>query len=239
MFTLNDLFEILHHGELRGIEEGGNFPDECGRVFGSIKVDDYPKIISHLNLALINLYTEFPLLEKELLLKQQANRTKYILSSKYAVSNPQATTKYIIDSVEEPFTDDIIRINSIYNEYGLDIPLNDNVYCESIFTPSYNTIQVPNPQEGNLLAVMYRAKHPKIALNTEELTTPILLPECFWEAVAFYITSRIHASRASGQELSQLYLSRYYNRLADVRTRNVFGTNVNNTNTKLVSSGWV
>ena len=58
---LQKLFEHLTLGELKQLGIGGY------EEYKAIQEKDYPEIVSHLNLGLINLYTRFPMLEKELL----------------------------------------------------------------------------------------------------------------------------------------------------------------------------
>ena len=51
---IKDIFEQLTVGELSNLALGGG--DN-----GAVKVADYPKVLAHINLGLLNLYTRFHL----------------------------------------------------------------------------------------------------------------------------------------------------------------------------------
>lgn len=238
MLTLSDLFEQLQYGELSTMEEGGMHDDLCGSNLRGIKPDDYPRLITHINFGLINLYTKFPILEREVLIRQSIKRTKYPLSSKFAESTGKDPSKFILDE-HDPFTDDVLRIDAAFDENGCAVPVNDSNKCNSIFTPSIDLVQIPNPREGEVLFLTYRAKPVKIPTTTTDLSTEILIPETLWEALCFYVASRAYSGIQTTQDLSNVYMTRYYNRIAEVEERNVFGNDFNDTNMMLEVRGWV
>lgn len=238
MLTLQELLDQLIYGELSNLS-GGNEFSPCTLENG-LNTKDLPRIINHINLGLINLYTKFPVEESQLTIQQFANTTTYVLNSKHAVSNTTSSEKkYILDTTENPFADDIIIIDTIYDAKGCVVPMNDITYCNSIFTPSYDRIQIPDPKDGSITVLTYRAKPVRIDPRTKDLSQVIRIPESLWEALMFYVASRYHASIPTGQELSNVYLSRYYNRIAEVVERNVFCNDTNTTSTVLDSRGWV
>lgn len=164
---LSKLFKQLATGELSQVAISEN---------GSIQEDSYDAIITHLNIGLTKLYTRFPLLEKEVVIQQFEHITQYRLSSKYAVSNEDSTEvyKYIIDSTDNPFMDDVLRVEQVFDEEGNYIKLNDE-YTDGrvFFTPAYDLLQIPMPEENNAVFVTYRADHPEVVLEDQEVTTTI------------------------------------------------------------------
>lgn len=241
MITLGDIFDQLSTGELYQVASGGQDYDLCGSGTLGVKPSDYPKLIRHINLGLNNLYTKFPIHEKEVMIAQYPFITRYKLNSKYSESkaDPTVTYKYILDTVEDPFMDDVLRVDAAFDKCGCKVPVNDEAYCSSVFTPTYDEIQIPKPCDGDILFVSYRAKPIKIDPSSTDLTQEIRIPDSLEEALLFYVASRYHASRANGQELSNIFLSRYYNRIAEVENRNVFGNDYNTTSTLLDSRGFV
>lgn len=244
MITLNEIFDDLTYGELAQLYVGGAESD-------GIPIAEYPKVISAVNLALTALYSRFPLNEKEVDIQQYDSITEYHLDVKYAVSNTGSTEpiKYIIDTVEDPFLDDLIRITAAYDEVGNEVPLNDedsvNITdgkTNSWFTPSYDSIQIPTPVSTNKCSFVYRAKHVKIPLNTSDIpSVEVLIPESLREALLSYVGARIYSARGneSALGLSQALYSKYEGICVQVEQKNLLLNGSSNTNTKLENNGWV
>ena len=189
---VQDVFEQLSFGELYNISLGGS---GCKGV----PVCDYPMIINHINLGLLELYKRFPIKINQLIIILYPEIIKYRLDKKYATSNTESTEpiKYIHDSVEVPFNNDIIKIERIFNEDGQELFLNVTNAYWSVQTPEYNVVQCNYPDEENSLLVEYRAKPdtiliPAIGLHPE--TTEILLPEVLNEALLNYVAARVYAN---------------------------------------------
>ena len=159
--TLEDLFETLALGELSQHKFGKG---------GVIDLEDYPALISYTNRALTALHSRFPLQHKELLITQFDEITDYVLDPKYSISADDASVenKYIADSVEYPFLDDLLRVEAAFNGDGASKPLNDEYRSDSWYTPNPDTIQIPYPVEGNVAAIMYRANHAMIPTDTTD-----------------------------------------------------------------------
>lgn len=179
---VEDIFNDLVYGELSAHAVAMN---------GQIEDKDKPKMIAHLNMALTALYSRFPLLTKQLVVLQKSFITEYKLHSRYAQSNTASTekVKYIYDDKDDPFKDDLLRIDCVYDEMGDQLLLNSDSTCKVAATPAQDTLEVPNPIDTNALFVIYRAKHPIVDLTT----TDIELPEQLRPALLSYIASRVYA----------------------------------------------
>lgn len=243
MITLNEIFEDLSYGELAQLYIGGK-----GK---GIPILEYPKLISATNLALTALYSRFPLNEKQLDIQQYDNITIYHLDAKYAQSNEGSSepTKYILDTPELPFLDDVIRVTAAFNEIGEEVPLNDENAINDIdglsyswFTPSYDSVQIPFPIGTNECSFVYRAKHVKIPLTTTDANTvEVEVPESLREALLTYIGARIYSSRGSESSLglSQVLYAKYESICLEVEQRNLLLNGASATNIKLEFNGWV
>lgn len=179
--TLTDVLTALIYGELdqRVIAE-----NQC------ISPEYLPKVIHCINLGLTALYTRFPLKQKEIYIQLYPEIATYTLDMKYAESNTESneTYKYILDSVEEPFRNDLIRVEAITDEGGNEIALNEYTDPMSIYLPSYNQIQVPLPEYENQLGITYRAKHVTIPTDTLDTdAVEIDLPEYLLEPLLTYV----------------------------------------------------
>ncbi len=62
---LSEFFDLLEYGELANLPLSGNIDSPKG-----IREQDYPVLISHLNLALTDLHTKFNLKEREVAVQQ-------------------------------------------------------------------------------------------------------------------------------------------------------------------------
>jgi len=235
---LSEVFEMLQYGELANLSLSGDIDEPVG-----IREQDYPTLINHINLALTDLHTKFNLKERELVVQQYDEISFYDLDSKFAVTNTESTepVKYIIDSVDNPFNDDIIRINSIYDEGGNEVAVNDENVDNSIFLNSYKRIQITAPVSDNTTFILYRANHAKLSTSNPDLNAEVELPAYCIEALLSYVASRVHSQRTSQEaQATAVNLMSKYNMICDqLEEKNVLYNSPSNTNFKLGDRGWV
>lgn len=154
--NLENLYQTLSYGQLSNLAISG---DGSGTIIES----GQPKIVIAANEALKRLYSKFNLLEKDVLIEQASHITNYHLDKRFAESSydpDKVNFPYIKDLFNETFEDDVIRITGVFNSHNnYPLPLNDDEAEWSLFTPRYNILQVPKPQDKVSLSVMYQAKH--------------------------------------------------------------------------------
>ncbi len=228
--TLQELITTLINGELVQLSI-------------DIDEDDQPQLIRYISMGLTELYTRFPLKDREVFVQQYDNITLYKLSSEYAVTNTDSTAspKYIIDN-SSPFTDDIIRIDSAFDEIGIELPINDYSDANSIMMTAYNEVQVPRPVGTNSMSFIYRANHPAIDPNvTDTESVTIELPTSHLTALVFYVGFRYHAfdMAQDSQAVSMAYYQKYLAELQMLEQLNVLNNSDTDTNIKLIQGGWV
>ena len=221
---LQELFECLTLGELKQLGIGGY------EEYKAIQEKDYPEIISHLNLALMNLYTRFPLLEKELVLETRPDQQLYVLSSKYAEPNEGWY-------IQGAYNDDLIRINSAYLG-DTELPINDEYSATGIYLPSYNSIQIPFATGSEEISIIYRAKPEKVPLDLEY---EIPLPEVLTEALLVFIEYRIRKSMGGeqGTVLGQQALQMYEMFCGEIERKNILNNADNSVCIRARGRGWV
>ena len=160
---LLDLFKDLTYGELAQLKIGNLVPGEHESELDPTR---YEQVLTWVNLGLKELYKRFFLSSKEIYIQQHVEISVYVLDSKYAQTNTDSPIpiedRYIMDTVDAPFQDDILKIEEVYDEDGNRLPLNDITEPTSVFTPSYRSIQIPEPNDENSLSVQYRASHPRV-----------------------------------------------------------------------------
>lgn len=197
---MSEIIKDLQYGEL---SSHGMF------AISPITEDNIERLIHHTNIALTELYTRFPLLTRELTLIQIGGKTTYKLSSKYTLSiiDTPSYDKYIVDSEEFPFNDDLIRILKVYDEIGNELSINDPTTQCTVSVPAPNVIQLPFSVDTNTLFITYQAKHYEIKSVDDEL----ILPANFKPALLAYIAYRVY-SGGSAQEhmnLANVLLQKY------------------------------
>lgn len=224
--TLTEIIDDLKYGEL----------SSHGIFMSGISEANKKMLVAHINNVLTDLYTRFPLLTQELTLKLQPGITEYPLKSEYALTKNPAKG-YIMDSVFYPFTDDVIRIDTVNTECGTSVSMNNQSSCIGVATPSPTTLQVASPIEDMVLFVGYQAKHPVVTLTTTEL----LLPQQFKTALLAYVASRVYSGGTAQEHmaLSATLYQKYELQCLMIRTQGVDNDINNDTNMKLSLGGWV
>lgn len=232
--NVDQLFQNLSYGELSNLSMGVEGE-------GAIEEKHQPKIILHANEGLLRLYTRFLLLEKDVLIEQVEHITNYHLLKRFAESNwnpEEEPYAYIKDLGREPFEEDVIKILSVFDSHGYRLPLNDNERADSLFTPQAKVLQVPHPEDGVSLSVLYQAKHPPLSI--ERLDQEVDLPEVLHGALTAFIASKIYGNmntaeaRATGQE----HFLHYENICGDVIENDLVSTSISATNSRFHKRGW-
>lgn len=238
---ISDILSQLTYGELRQVGLGGF-------EFGGVRTEDYPELVSHLNIALRNIYTRFPIKDKELIVCPVAGQTEYELSSEFAYSSGNENW-FILDTVEKPYTDDLLKIGTVYDSAGEVVSLNDHNDPYGVFTPSYKTIQIPLFSSGNL-HLIYRMAPTIIVPPVDEddatevaafLNTEVYLPEPLEEAFYSYVEYRVHKSRGGelGIATAAAAKQNYDLLCAEIEKRDVLNSPSVATNVRPELNGWV
>ena len=227
----------LASGELSQTAIGGT---------GGIQPAHYLQMINHVNLGLMDIYKRFDLKKGIAIIQQYDHIQTYKLHPDFAETNTESLElyRYIMDSKEEPFLDDVISIERVFNEYGVECPLNDDMDYASLHTPTQTSIQIPLPEAENAIMVEYRASHPEIPdITTEEAmgAYELELPHAYLEPLMAYVASRVFAPIIDPQSPineSKDYLIKY--ELACQRITELAIPNIaNNTKSHVRRNGWV
>ncbi len=234
---LIEIFDSLSYGELSQLSIGN--AESTG-----IKEEDQPKVITHINLGLLELHKRFDLKRGSLILQMYEQIMNYELRPDFAVSNLESLEpiKYIVDTPLEPFQDDVLKIERIFAESGGEYILNNENEYNSLHTPTPLTLQIPLPQAENVVEVEYRATHPRIPVRgVNPLTYEVDLPYPYLEALIYYVASRMFAPlndpQAPSQE-SQMYMLKFEAAIAKL-TELAITPVMQNTKENFKRNGWV
>ena len=123
--------------------------------------------------------------------------TDYKIHSMYAQSNTESNEpiKWISDLGVSPYTDDLLKIERVYNEVGCEVPLNDPSSCVTVSTPEYNVLQCTYPDDENTLKIKYRAAPEYLDPQTASPETVYVpIPFSLLEALLWYVAGRLFSN---------------------------------------------
>ena len=245
---LSEIFTQLTSGELSQLNIGGS---EQGMIDSS----NYSAMVSHLNLGLTALYKRFFIKEGRLRVQVVPGRLTYPLTDAYAVSNVDSLepSKYLLDSISDPFLSDILKIERVYSGSGEEFSLNDEADFYSVYTPTHTTLRLPaalvngSPDlpkvyQGSPIEVVYRANHPKLEY-TEDFDPDLVeleLPVSYLEALLYFIASRVHNPIGMVNEFNagNNWAAKYENECQRIELSNI-RIDPLSSNIKLHRNGWV
>lgn len=164
-------------------------------------------IVSYINMALIALYNRFQLSTEEAIitLRPDLAKTLYTLD---------ATDPDVRVGGQPMPEDDFKSIVYVLDDGGREVPVNNEKDLMSIFTTSYNQIQVPLLSEQTYLSVIYR-RNPKLvafvdAGDGKATEQTVDIPLQLLEPMLHYIGYRAHgAINGSIQAETSTHYTRY------------------------------
>lgn len=234
--TLNDLFRDLALSELINLAMSQN---------DTIIPERRPQVVVAANEALLKLHSRFILKEKDMIIEMREAKTNYHLLKRYAMSqyhkdNPpnRWDMPYIIDNIGEPFEEDVIKILSVYNSFGMKVPLNDTENAMSVHTPQSTVLQVPFPIAGQALTLEYQAKHS--VLDHCDCEAEIIVPDVLLPALRAYIASKIfmHMNTQENTAKGQEHMMTYEANCLEVVEKDLVSSSYSTTNTKFHKRGF-
>jgi hypothetical protein len=232
---LEELFTNLSYGVLSGMSIGGEGT-------GVIPVQHRPKLVSYTNKSLLALYSRFVLVERELILRLIADRDTYVFEKVYADQDPTVGVKYIEDTAEAPFEEDLLKILQIFDQDMVEMRVNDPGDPRSLFTPDHKSLLVPLVRTAEYLHILYQAKHPKLVVAPPVgVTQQIFLPELLHAALEHHIAYQVF-SPSTGQEhtvKASEHLAAYNALCLEVEVKDLATTSFVQSHTKLEDRGFV
>ena len=228
---LKELLQRLCEGEFDGMAIGH-------QVDESPLDEHYAKLVRHIDMGLLELHKRFPLKIRETFIQQYDHIQNYKLSERYAETNVESNepTKYICDSRFNKFTDSsFLRIDSLFNELGDPVAIDDAGQQYSMYISSHDTIQVPYPDSANSFVVHYKAGHPLLPTDRVD-GIEVDIPYSHLEPLMFYVASR--ALSSVNPEGAQNYMMRFENSCMQLVQLNLAYT-MNTPPEQFARGGWI
>ncbi len=231
---LTEIFEQLVHGELA---QSAAYSNEFGE---GITEAHYPAIVAHINLGLIELAKRFPIKVRSTIIQQQDDVSIYTLDRKHAQSNTMSVyNKYIMDSASVPFHNTVFKIETVKNELGEELPLNDPKNVLSVTTPAYNKIQIAYPSSANAVEVLYRSTLDKIEVDgLRPGSTEVEIPPSMLSALLLFVAYRVFNGLSDGNRDSDSYLNKFEMACAKIKELSLINHDEFES-TKFGDYGWV
>lgn len=207
MITLQEIFDRLTFGDLSHIALGG-------AALGQIESKNYPHVINCLNGALTALHKRFLLRTAEITVQQIVGITTYYLRKARTISTG-TLPKYILDTVDNPYTEDLFKIESILNASRVPFIINDAsisvskpVYDQNsviiqtspIYTPAFDTIFLTPADPVEQFIVQYRANYPRILITDtiDPTAIEVNISDAYIDALSLSIAARVYTPLTSG-----------------------------------------
>lgn len=240
MIELNDFLTNLSTGELSNfsMSEDGD---------GSIRVADQPRIVNYINQGLRRLYTRFVMKELDVLIAMHEHITNYHFLPRFAVQyvldpalegHDNEPIRYILDLPEETFKGDVMKVLSVFDSHGMQLPLNDDNQMFSVFTPQYNILQVPRVMRSGALNVLYQANHTKL---TGALNEWIYIPDILEEALSAFVAYKqcLYMNTPEMQTAAALHIAVYEGLCVQATTMDLVNSTRTTTSERFALNGWV
>lgn len=232
---LEDVYQRLSYGELSNLNIGDD-----GR--GTIPELYHPRVVNYINDALLRIYTKFVLKTKVLILKPVEHITVYHLRKRFAASQFGISAEpylYIMDTVDEPFEQDVIKVISVYDTFNKEVPLNDLEQPRSVFTPQVEMLQIPWASNSDVLALSYQARHT--LLTHTDYQGIVDLPDILTPALTAYIAYLFysHLNTAESTAKAKEHLDRFERICSDVEQNDLISNSSITTNTRFHNRGWI
>jgi len=240
MILLQEIFDTLATGEFSHIKLGNSLQ-------GTIAEADYPKIVSAVNLGLLDLYKKFQLRKGEFVVHQHPAVMNYYLRKERAASlDEMGDYSYIEIPEDETFPKDFLNVNSLWEDDGTEIPLNDNTQkVLGGFTPAFDILKMVPRNPPIAVHVEYRARYPKIVITESFDPEKIELhvPDFIMEPLLYFVASRVFrgiASKATeGETTSAItYHTLYRTACLEIQQSGLVTTD-DNSNERFSNDGWI
>ena len=210
LMYLKRIFDDLAYGEFSNMALSKS-PN------GSIKQEDYPKVVSYINQALVDIFTRFLLKKKEFKLHQREDRSLYYIREDNIGDPNIGDPNIYIDGTEPDCIDgDIIKPIEAYDSLGEEVRINNGAYPDDIFTLEFDVFKIAPRDPLEVFSIVYQAAHEDIVIEKgfDPATYEIYIPRYLKTALLANLTARLYRGKtgkvAEGQQnLANTYLYRY------------------------------
>lgn len=239
MITLKEIFDDLAYGEFAQMAIGKSLD-------GTITTDKYPKVVSFINQALLDLYSRFVLKKKECVIYQREGVEKYYVRSAY-MGDPMAGDPaiYIDNTTDDPPAGDIIKFIEAFDELGEEIFIDDGRYPDDLFLVEPDVFKITPSDPPKVMTVVYQASYPKIIIGDtfDPATYELYIPQYIRTALLAKVASLLFTGKNSRvtegeQNLSTTFHYRYEGECLKITNLSLV-PGVSEDDSRFADKGWV
>lgn len=205
---VKQVFDILQNTELKQIASG----------------KDEDRVLTFLNLALIEVYGKFNILQEEQVITIVEGQTRYTL---------QENSQRVIQVYYRNLAKDPLMGDDGYHE----VPLNDTQCDESVFTAQPYILHIPNPDAGREYSVMQTVTPPYITKDNIN-TVDFIVPPQFLEPILHYAAYRAYKAMNGSEQTEIGTHYKFYMISCDEVLKKGLMNYTMMTNTKALQSGF-
>lgn len=176
----------------------------------SVATTEYPsaalrlKLLPVVNSCLRQMYIDNQVSQKELVLRTSANITQYFLTVEHAVTNVAAVEKYIIDTVGNPYTGDLARIDEVRDEHNrLVYSAHENISGGFVRMPRWDCLTFSTPLDNKEYLVRYRASAPIMTENQNDGSIELALPPGYVDLLRLYVAERVYGAQKTPESVTK------------------------------------
>lgn len=207
-----------------------------------ISEKDLPRVISYLNQGLEYFSANYLIKTNRVVIKLKNGITKYYLDSSHAYSTSGSIhTKYICDTLDNPFQDDVLLITDIQGSRGTHFSINDRYNYPNVELLEYNCIELEQFYGEEYLIVSYVAKHPTISLTEpRDSNVDIRIPSSYIVPLQTYVACLLYQSMGGGhiQESNALF-AKFSTLMEKINLSGIGSVPNLETNIKPELGGWI
>ena len=160
------------------------------------------KLLPVVNTALRQMYIEHQVSQNELVLRTSANITRYFLTVEHAMTNVAMTDKYIIDSVSNPYTGNLARIDEVQDEDNrLVYSAHENISGGFVRMPRWDCLVFSTPLDQKEYLVRYREAAPVMEENQTDGDVILSLPPGYVDLLRLMVAKRVYGAQKTQESI--------------------------------------
>jgi hypothetical protein len=241
---LGDFFAQLSYGELSGLSIGMEGA-------GTIDPTQQMRVTNFTQKALTRIYSRFSHNVSYVNIALHEDIHTYRMQTQYTVSDDTVgnnATRYIQDSISDPFLGNLIKITAIRlegeteDDDATDILINDTIFPGSAKTISFDSFYLSEPEADRFLTVELMMDHTELLVEgAVDLETEIILAPVLYEALEAKVASMIFSGMSGEERMAKARkLESDYERICSlIEKRDLLQNSSSAANSKFSNGGFI
>lgn len=206
MVLLSDFLTFLATGEFSNLALNRN---RDGRIAES----DYEKVMSHINLGMMDLHKRFKLREHEITLQADPAKTLYYLRPEHMAPDYQlGGEKYLLRPEDSDGNINLIKLLSVVDSDGTAYKLNNRHAVPAIMEAAFDTLRITGLTEAKIFTLNYKAYPTEIIVDDDLIVDEeyLEIPPALRTPLLYYVASRVYKPTGSNDSTANADKSNDY-----------------------------